>query len=159
MQASALLLHWESYLWASNLWVLIIYFSSQLCCPLRFQSSLQTCQWECFLVFGNFSLFKTPFLERSSVPTSFVSFFVFYIFPTTFRRQWAAFLGTWIFCWHSEVVLWNLLSVQVFFGWICGRESGLLVLFLCHLRTTFLKSVLKWSKRIHVSQCSLQHHL
>ena len=35
---------------------------------------------KCFLVFGNFSLFKTPFLGRSSVPTSFVSFFVFYIF-------------------------------------------------------------------------------
>ena len=33
-----------------------------------------------FLVFGNFSLFKTPFLGWSSVPTSFVSLFIFYIF-------------------------------------------------------------------------------
>ena len=32
-------------------------------------------------MFGNFSLFKTPFPGQSSVPTSFVSFFVFYIFP------------------------------------------------------------------------------
>jgi len=53
-----------------------VYFSSLLCCPLCFQGSAQTRQWECFLVFGNFSLFKTPF----SVPPSFVSFFVFYIF-------------------------------------------------------------------------------
>ena len=30
---------------------------------------------ECFLVFGNFSLFKTPFPGWSSLPTSFVSFF------------------------------------------------------------------------------------
>ena len=96
MQASALLLHWGSYSWARNLWVLIIYlFSSWLCCPLWFQGSPQTRQWECLLVFGNFSLFKTPFPGGSSVPTSFVSFFVFYIFPTSFWRQWAGFLGAW----------------------------------------------------------------
>ena len=31
-------------------------------------------------MFGNFSLFKTPFPGWNSVPPSFVSFFVFYIF-------------------------------------------------------------------------------
>ena len=31
-------------------------------------------------MFGNFSLFKTPFPGRNSVPPSFVPFFVFYIF-------------------------------------------------------------------------------
>ena len=41
------------------------------------------------------SLFKTPFPGQSSIPPSFVSFFVFYIFPTSFQRQWAAFLCTW----------------------------------------------------------------
>ena len=50
-------------------------------------------------MFGNFCLFKTPFLGRSSVPTSFVSFFVFYIL----------FWVPDVFCQHSEVVLWNLL--------------------------------------------------
>ena len=59
---------------------LFIYFSSLLCCPLCFQGSPQNRQWECFLVFGNFSLFKTPFPGQSSIPTSFVSLFVFYIF-------------------------------------------------------------------------------
>ena len=39
MQASALLLCQGSYHWACNLWVLIIYFSSLLCCPLCFQGS------------------------------------------------------------------------------------------------------------------------
>ena len=80
MQASALLLHWGSYRRAHNVRVLIVYFSFLLCCPLCFQGSAQIRQREGFLVFGNFSLFKTPFLGQNSVPPSFVSFFVFYIF-------------------------------------------------------------------------------
>ena len=58
---------------------LFIYNSSPLCCPLRFQNSPQTDWWECFLVFGNFSSFKTPFPGRISIPTSFVSLFIFCI--------------------------------------------------------------------------------
>ena len=46
-----------------------------------------------FLVFGNFSLFKTPFPGRNSVPPSFVSFFVFYIFSYLLSKSWVAFLG------------------------------------------------------------------
>ena len=72
---------------------LFIYFSSQLCCPLWFQDSPQTWQWECFLVFGNFSLFKTPFLGWSSVPTSFVSVFVFYIFSYLVSKTMGCFSG------------------------------------------------------------------
>ena len=34
-----------------------LYFSSQLCCLLRCQGSPQTRHWDCFMVFGNFSLF------------------------------------------------------------------------------------------------------
>ena len=48
-------------------------------------------------------------------------------------------LPSWVpdvLCQYSEVVLWNLLSVQMFFQWICRGESGLPILFLCHLRTT-----------------------
>ena len=36
-----------------------------------------------------------PFPGRSSLPTSFVSFFFFYIFSFLFWRQWSAFLGAW----------------------------------------------------------------
>ena len=113
MQASALLLHWGSYCRARNLWVLIVYlfflpvilffilfiifppclFIFPPCCPLCFQGSAQTRQWECFLVFGNFSLFKTPFLGRSSVPPSFVSFFVFYIFSYLLSKTMGCFSG------------------------------------------------------------------
>ena len=63
-------------------------------------------------------------------------FLSFIFFPTSFRRQWAAFLVPDVLRQHSEVVLWNLLSIQMFFWWICGGESGLPVLFLHHLRAT-----------------------
>ena len=48
---------------------------------------------EFFLVFGNFSLFKTPFLGWSSIPTSFVSFFVFYIFSYLLLKTMGCFSG------------------------------------------------------------------
>ena len=87
--------------------------------------------------------FKTPFPGRISVPTSFVSLFIFYIFPTSFWRQWAAFLGAWCpllafrscsveFTQHSNVLLMNLY----------GKKWSP-VLFLHHLRTTPLKCLLK----------------
>ena len=63
---------------------LFIYFSSLLCCPLCFQGSPQTRLQECFLVFGNFSLFKTPFLGGSSLLPLLSLFSIFYIFPTCF---------------------------------------------------------------------------
>ena len=44
-------------------------------------------------MFGNFSLFKTPFPERSSVPPSFVSCFVFYIFSYLLSKTMGCFSG------------------------------------------------------------------
>ena len=44
-------------------------------------------------MFGSFSLFKTPFPGRSSLPTSFVSFFVFYIFSYLFSKTMSCFSG------------------------------------------------------------------
>ena len=55
------------------------FFSSWLCCPLRFQNSPQTRWWEGFLMFGNFSSFTTPSLGQVSVPNSFFSLFNTYI--------------------------------------------------------------------------------
>ena len=105
MQASALLLCWGSYHWARNLWVLIIYlFFLPIMLPLCFQGLPQTQQWECFLVFGNFSLFKTPFPGWSSIPTSFVSFFVFYIFSYLLLKTMGCFSG----CLMSSAGIQNL---------------------------------------------------
>ena len=71
------------------------FFPSWLCCPLRFQNSPQTRWWEGFLVFGNFSFFTTHSLGQVSVPNSLSLFLSFIFCPTSFWREWAAFLGTW----------------------------------------------------------------
>ena len=44
-------------------------------------------------MFGNFSLFKIPFPGRNSVPPSFVSFFVFYIFSYLLLKTIGCFSG------------------------------------------------------------------
>ena len=67
---------------------------------------------ECFLVFGKFSLFKTPFPGWSSLPISFVSFFVFYIFSYLFLKTMICFSG----CLMSSA------SIQKLF---CGIYSAL----------------------------------
>ena len=101
-----------------------VYFSSLLCCPLCFQSSAQIRQWECFLVFGNFSLFKTPFLEWNSVPPSFVSFFVFYIFSYLLSKTWVAFLGAWcpLPAFRSCFVEFTQFSVKCSFDEFVGEK-------------------------------------
>ena len=58
---------------------------------LPFQGSPQTRQWDCFLVFGNCSLFKTPFPGWNSIPPSFVSFFVLYIFSYLLSKTMGCF--------------------------------------------------------------------
>ena len=63
-----------------------------------------------------------------------LSFYLLYFFLPPFEDNGPLFWVPDVLCRHSEVVLWNLLSVQVFFWWICGGESVLPVLFLCHLR-------------------------
>ena len=83
-------------------------------------------------------VWKLPLLRlpsRDGSPSlALLSLFLSFIFcPTSFWRQWAAFLGAWCPQLRSEVVLWSLLSVQLFFRWICRGESGLLVLVLRHL--------------------------
>ena len=64
-----------------------------------------------------------------------LSFYLLYFVLPPFEDNGLPFWVPNVLCLHSEVVLWNLLSVQMFFWWICGGESGLPILFLCHLRT------------------------
>ena len=109
-------------------------YSSWLCCPLRFQNSPQTHQWEGFLVFGNFS-FRTPSLGLVSIPNSCLSFYLLYFVLPPFKDNGLPFWVPGVLCQCSEVVLWYLLSVQMICWWICRGESGLTILFLCHLRS------------------------
>ena len=64
-----------------------------------------------------------------------LSFYLLHFVLPQFEDNGLLFWVPDVLCQHSEAVLWNLLSVQMFFWWICGGESGLPLLFLCHLRT------------------------
>ena len=111
-----------SYRWARNLCVLIIYFSSWLYCSLRFQGSPQTCQWECFLVFGNFSLFKDSLPETDLQPYLFcLSFYLLYFFlsPKT--------MGCFSGCLMSSASIRKLFcgiysAFKCSFDDLCGRK-------------------------------------
>ena len=71
----------------------VFFFSSQLCCLLRFQNSPQTLLWENFLLCGNFSSFTTPSPGLVSVPNSFVSPFVFYILSYLLSKRMSCLSG------------------------------------------------------------------
>ena len=99
--------------------------------------------WEGFLLWGNFSSFTTPSPGGISFPELFVSLFVFIFCPTSFWRDWVAFLGicspppAFRSC-FVEVAprVDNLLMYLWGRKWcICGGESGAPLLFLHHLGT------------------------
>ena len=100
MQASALLLRWGSYCWACNLLVLIIYLFFLPAMLLSVFPRLATDSagrvfpgvWKpLFLKFPSWD--GLPFLGWSSLPTSFVSFFVFSIFSYLFLKTMICFSG------------------------------------------------------------------
>ena len=69
-----------------------LFFPSQLGYPPRFKNFPQTHQCEGFLVFGNY-LLRLPSWDGSP-SLALLSLFLSFIFcPTSFQRQWAAFLG------------------------------------------------------------------
>ena len=119
MQASALLFRWGSYCWARNLLVLIIYL---FFLPVMLSSVLPRLAkdsagrvfpgvWKpLFLKFP--SRDRILFPGRSSLPTSFVSFFIFYIFSYLFLKTMICFSG----CLMSSA------SIQKLF---CGIYSAL----------------------------------
>ena len=112
MQVSPLLLRWWSYCWARNLWVLIIYlFFLPIVLPsvllrLGIDSAVRV-----FPGVWKPLFFKTLFLGWSSVPTSFVSLFVFYIFPYLLSKRTDCFFGC----------LMSFASIQKLF---CGIYSA-----------------------------------
>ena len=83
-------------------------------------------------IFREFILIEFPWhlCQKSNV-----FFCLLYFFPPPFKDNGLLFWVPDVLCRHSEVVLWNLLRVQMFFWRIWGGESGLPDLFLCHLRT------------------------
>ena len=117
MQASVLLFHWGSYCWACNLLVLII---SLFFLPVMLPSVLPRLAtdsagrvfpgvWKpLFLKFPSWD--GLPFLGWSSLPTSFVSFSIFYIFSYLFLKTMICFYG----CLMSSA------SIQKLFCGVCS---------------------------------------
>ena len=134
MRVSGLLHRWELLL-AHNLWGLIIYLFSLLVILSSEIPRIATDWSERVFpgVWKLLSFLRLPSWDRS--PSLFcLSFYLFYFVLPPFEDIGLLFLVPDILCQHSEVVLWNLLSAQVFFRWVCGEESGLPILFLCNLR-------------------------
>ena len=61
-------------------------------------------------------LFKDSLPKTELCPYLFcLSFCLLYFFRPPFEDNGLLFWVPDVLCWHSEVVLWNLLSVQMFF--------------------------------------------
>ena len=113
MQVSALLLRWGSYRWVCNLWVLIVYlffFPVMLSTVLpRLGTDLAV---RVFPGVWKLLSFQDSLPETELRPYLFcLSFRLLYFFLSPFEDNGLLFWVTDVLCWHSEVVLWNLLSV------------------------------------------------
>ena len=85
-------------------------------------------------------------------------FHLLYFFLPVFEDNDLLFWVPDVLCQHWEVILWSLLSVEMFFWWICEGESGLPVLFLCHLRTV-PPSVFNWRCSASMKYDGYKHKL
>ena len=60
-------------------------------------------------------LLRLPFWDGSPSLILCLSFHLLYFVLPPFKDNGLPFWVPDVLCWHSEVVLWNLLSVQMFF--------------------------------------------
>ena len=123
MQASVLLFRWGSYCWACNLLVLIISLFFPSCyvalCVSKAHHRLgrESVSW-CLET----SLLKIPFPGRASLPGTelpphllcLLSRLLYFFLPV-FEDTDLLFWVPDVLCQHSEVFLWSLLSIEMFF--------------------------------------------
>ena len=113
MQVSALLLHWGSYCWARNLWVLIVYliFLPVMLLSVLPRLSTDSAVRELPNVWKLLS-FEDSLPEMELRPSLFCLFFcLLYFFLPPFEDNRLLFWVPDVLCRHSEIVLWNLLGV------------------------------------------------
>ena len=116
MKASALLLCWGSYHWARNLWVLIIYlFFLLVMLPSVVPRLATDSAVRVFPGVWKFLSFLRLPSQDGSLSLPLLSLCLLYFFLPPFEDNGLLFWLPDVLCWHSEVVLWNLLSVQMFF--------------------------------------------
>ena len=116
MQASALLLRWGSYRWACNLWVLIIYLFFLLVMLPSLAPRLATDSAVRMFpgIWKLLSFLRLPSQDEAPFLYLCLSYILYFFLPP-FEDNGLLFWVPDVLCWHSEVVLWNLLSVQMFF--------------------------------------------
>ena len=90
-QVSGLLRRWRFWLGAYS----VGFFSSQLCCPLRFQNSPQTHLWAVSCCLETSPTSRLPPQDGSLSLTLLYLFLSFIFCPTSFQREWPASLGAW----------------------------------------------------------------
>ena len=61
------------------------------------------------------SFLRLPSQDRAPPYLFCLSFYLLYFVRPPFKDNGLLFWVPDVLCWHSEVVLWNLLSVQMFF--------------------------------------------
>ena len=92
--------------------------------------------------------FKTPFLGWSSIPTSFVSLFIFYTFSYLLSKTMGCFSGCLMTSAGIQKLFCGIYSAfKCSFDEFVGGESVLPILVLCHLRTAPSKIKTKSLKR------------
>ena len=113
VKASALLLLWGSYCWARNLWVLIIYlFFLLIMLPSVLSKAHHRLGSENVSWCLETSLFlRLPSRDGASSLPLLSLFLSFIFFLSSFEDNGLLFWVPDVICQHSEVVLWNLLSV------------------------------------------------
>ena len=121
--------------------------SSWLCCPLRFQNSLQTCRWDGFLVFGNFSSFTTPSPGWVSTCNSFVSLFIFYILSYLLSKTMGCLPGCLVSSASVQKLFCGICSE---FKWSANEFWGEKVVFLSYSSIIFWVKILM--KNLMISQ-------
>ena len=115
MQASVLLFRWGSYCWACNLLVLIISLFFPSCyVALCVSKARHRLGRESFLVFGNLS--SSNSLPGTGFPSHLLCLLshLLYFFLPVFEDNGLLFWLPDVLCQPTEVVLWSLLSVEMF---------------------------------------------
>ena len=113
--------------------VYLFIFSSWLCCPLRFQNPHRPASERVSWCLETSPLLQHPPWDGSPSLTLLSICLSFIFCPISFQREWAAFLGAWcpLPAFRSCFVVFAQCSNDVLMNF--GGESGLPVLFLCHL--------------------------
>ena len=124
--------------------------------PSEIQNSPQTRRWEGFLIFGNFSSFKTPSLGRVSIPNSFVSLFIFYILSYLLSKRIGCLFGCLVSSASIQKLFCGICSA---FKWSFDEFVGEKVVSLSYSSFIFWTYVLKSRHshcEIHVHQALLE---